>query len=220
MTSPIPLARVYLARRSFFKYRGSAELDIIFPRWVLDINRHNVTARHFYRLESGRRERLLPHKTKRNNVRAKAHYRGECRGFHCTIREPEEATSIFSTGRDREKTNEPRVGNRKHCRREMRLQRGLEMRGREGRTDCEERGRENGARGPWNSDVVGRFSDSFVWSTLRKGETDKKRRAGRPGEFLDSSVGGPCRGVVCENRWSPTVPRSGTRRGLRTGKRE
>lgn len=98
-------------------------------------------------------------------------------------------------GRDREKANEPRVGNRKHCRREMRLQRGLEMGGgREGRTDCEERGRENGARGPWNSDVVGRFSDSFVWSTLRKGETDKKRRAGRPGEFLDSSVGGPCRG--------------------------
>jgi len=109
----LSLSRVDLA----FKYYGSTELDIIFPRGF----RHKLTQCYgtsFLSARERRRERLLPHKTKPNNARAKAHYRGGCRGFRCTIREPERATSIFSTVRERdgEKANELRVGNRKHCR--------------------------------------------------------------------------------------------------------
>jgi len=48
-------------------------------------------------------------------------------------------------------------------------------------------------------------------------ETDKKRRVGRPGEFLDSlSVGGPRRGDEWYARTGgPPVPKSGTSGGPR-----
>jgi len=56
----------------------------------------------------------------------------------------------------------------------------------------------------------------LVYASQRR-ETDKKRRVGRPGEFLDSlSVGGPRRGDEWYARTGgPPVPKSGTSGGPR-----
>lgn len=93
------------------RLNGSVESDITFSRGSDAVNQRNATARNFYRFARSSRDSAAraPHKTKRNNARAKAHYRGGCQGFRCTIREPERekgrrggTTSIFSKARKRE----------------------------------------------------------------------------------------------------------------------